>query len=307
MYNSELKMQYIDDMEYRNVNLRIVMQRYFDRCQKMEEELQKDVSNFTVVEIIDFLKSLCLTSFETVLIINNQMKIYTDYCLNRNLVKDNQNHFYEITYDIIKNCTNTALVNEQIVTKDDLFFIINQLQNVSDKFLVLALFEGICGHTMCELIDLNMSDFNGNEVTLCTGRKLIVSDKLVSYAKQSTDTYDYVAFTKSGNFKVFQYDANDKNILKQLYNCRGNSADNKRQRLYNKLVRVRKSLEVNCISTGALNESGRINMIREIQKQTGEEDFKECLIKHKEVEAIYGKVFSYSTFMLKYGEIIERM
>lgn len=306
MYNAELKEQYLTESEYRNLTLRYSMTSRFNKIEKTEERLGKDLSNFTVNEIIDYYKSLCFTSFETINMLNSQFKIYTNYCLNRHLVVDNQNHYCEINNDIILSCVNIGLINEKIVTRKDLLHIMSQLYNPSEKFLVLALFEGICGKNMCELLDLKYEDFHDGKVYLCTGRELEVSDELVNLAKLSSETYEYVAYNNSGKEKEYSFDKSDPNILKKLYNCSSEDDIRKRQRLYNKIIRMRSYLGANCISNLALNESGRIHKVIELCAQENI-PFKECLMKHKELDYIYGRVYSYSTYMLKYGEIIERM
>lgn len=304
-YNLPLKQEYVDEMSYRNTHLGIFLNCQFAKSESYEEKLGKDLCAFTVAEIIEYYKTLCLTSYETLAVLNSQFKIYTNWCMNRGMVPDNQNHYYEIINETIISCINTGLAYERIVTRNELLKILEGAYNSSDVFLALALFEGICGKEMCEFNALNMKAFSKDlTVKLNTGRILKISGKLYDTAEESANEYTYYTMSIRGGIREFKFREYDDSILKCMYNATMDG--DVRQRLYNKLMRMKKNLGAECLTTASLTESGRIEMIRNLSKKESI-SFKEALIKHKEVEDIYGKVYSYSTFMLKYGDIIERL
>lgn len=305
MYNATIKEQYILDNESRNLNLRQCTTVFFNNSEKMETELQKDIYDFTISEIIDFYKSLCFTSYETLLVYTSQLKMYVNYCLNRNLVKDSQNHFNELTSELIFDCINQGLMHDKIVSREDLLRILNtQCGNPSDKFLCLALFEGICGKELCDLTNLYYSDFKGNKLILSSGTEITVSNELLNYAYESSITWEYESFTESKG-RNFQYDKTDKRILKRLYNATlEEHPKNLAQRTHSKLRRIRDFTEMNCFTVNGLMESGRIYNLKCFM-QSENISFEEALKKHKELDDLYGKIPSYVVYLRKYSELVE--
>ena len=86
------------------VKLCLKVNREYDIAAKTK--YNKDCSEFTVAEIINFYKSLCSTSFYTMKNTNGFLKAYTSYCIKNNLVKDGQNHYTEISDELLKDLGN---------------------------------------------------------------------------------------------------------------------------------------------------------------------------------------------------------
>ena len=84
-------------------------------------------------------------SWEHLLNFNSQLKIYTNWCLKENLVKDNQNHYEELDKNAMYNCLNIGLKEQMVVSRKELEKTVMKIPNVSDQFLALAFFEGFGG------------------------------------------------------------------------------------------------------------------------------------------------------------------
>ena len=304
MYNADIKERYISDNEFRNLNLRNFARVLFANTEKMETELNKDIYDFTISEIIDFYKSLCFTSYETLLVYTGQLRIYTNYCLNKNLVKDSQNHFNELTTELIYDCVNQGLMHDKIISRNDLINTLDsECINPSDKFLCLALFEGICGKGMSDLVNLKLSDIKENKLMLSSGTELILSDKLMEYAKESSETYEYESYIVDCK-KIYSYDIHDNRILKRMYNASEETEKNLSQRTHNKLRRIRDYTGMNCFTVDGLSESGRIERLIEFMHNENI-SFEDALKRHKELDLIYGKINSYMIYLKKYGELVK--
>ena len=59
--------------------------------------------------------------------------------MTKSLLKDNQNHYNEITPDLLITCINSGLAQASIVTRDELCDIIDHMDNACDAFFILAL------------------------------------------------------------------------------------------------------------------------------------------------------------------------
>ena len=94
MFNEELKKRFINE---RNEEVSIgdsYLQIQFDKVEKMEVELNKDLCNFTVYDIREYYKMLNIASIESLTNMNSQFSIYTNWCMQQNLVNDNKNNFF---------------------------------------------------------------------------------------------------------------------------------------------------------------------------------------------------------------------
>jgi len=287
MYNAELKLRYIEEKEATTCTPRNYLTRQFNKTQATEERLEKDLCCFTTYETIDFYKALNISTVESLTVLNSHFVLYTDWCLKQNLIPDCQNHFAELTIDTLMNCINKVALQKSIVSKDQLYRWAAELMNPSDAFIIVALFEGIKGENFNELVNLRISDFDGNKVKLCTGRELIVSDKLIELAKASDITEVYYAYG-SATFRKYKFIPEDL-IIKNYPNCQNDSEGyHKGRRIYKRLMRIFDYFEVsNWMKANSLTESGKIDYINTRSKELG----------------ITGKEFMYSEY---YKEISER-
>ena len=288
MYNADRKKEYIDFKKQEIVNSQEKGEWYFNRAEKIEEYLEKDVCDFTIKEIIGYLKSMQSPSQQYLMVLKCYFEAYTRWCQQNNLVKDGQNHFEEITAKMIREyCTNTVTIKKQIITKSELMDLLNDIKRPCDKFLVLAIFEGLGGVKYKELWNLKMENFvhKGNkiEVDLCTERKLEVSEKLLQYAEVSSQTFD--------DIQGYKFRPEDDRILK----ARTNSKDIETppmlyRRIWLQLDRLSKDYGP-ALSQKGLKESGRIQMIKDLKKD--DETLEETIINNKAaIEKRYGRLSS---------------
>ena len=131
---------------------------------------------------------------------------------------------------------------------------------------MLALFEGIDGEKYCELVNLKMSDFDGNKVKLCTGRELTVSSKLVSLAKEANETLRYYSIASNGarSFPFLEEDV----IIKNYPNCKSNDPYAKSKRIYGRVSRNLKEMGVKeYMKPKSFLDSGKIDYINARSKE----------------------------------------
>lgn len=262
MYNEERKRRFISERNAEVILPNDYLECQFNKISNVEETLSKDLCNFTFYEITEYYKLLNLTSTVSLSVMNSQFSLYTQWCLQQNLVNDGQNHFLEMRNEDYNNCINKALLNLKIISRDTLLEWVSQLTNPKDQFILLGLFEGIRGKDFCELAKLRKEDVVGNVATLCTGRKLQLSDKLVGIIDDCISETKY--YSISGKEKKVMPLIDNGYIIKDYPNTKEDVSDYQRGRqVYNGIKRILQYFDMFPImSASSIVESGKIDMIK---------------------------------------------
>ena len=303
MYNEEYKKKYLEEVvssdKYKKGDG--IISTYFNLSEDMETVLNKDIANFTLSEIIDFYKSICTTSELYLASINSQLSSYCNWNSKQGLSIDNQNHFEEIDRDILDSCIQKNLFKSQYVTKDELYAFIGsgKCTNVSDEFLMLAFFEGICGTAYEEVLNLYFTDIKGNVAELCTGRKLEVSDKFIEIARESAGTYVFHMDNKDCPF-----DETDRRCFKRYR--RNITQSNEKFVIIRRMDKLRALFDCNAMNSKYLMESGRLHMIKTYMKKH-KCDVMTCLgddVFREQMEMRYGRLQSKLSYVRKFKELL---
>ena len=299
-YNQDFKQQYLNDNESRNIYLKSNVDLLFRRIAPTEALLGKDLYDFSVEEILGYYKYLLTPSLESLMIMNNQYKLYVAYAIRKGMVKDNQNHYDEIDMPTLNTCVYMGLANAKIISRKDLIDILesSDVENVSDKVIALALFEGVCGKELRELTLLEPQDIDKktNIATLDGGRKLKLSDKLVGWCFESADEYVYYnSMNKMGNKS---YQKSDSRVIKRLSNSTVDTIHQRHKTINRRLDHLIDITGCNAFGVGALKESGRLEMIKNLCEQGIELDL---ALQDKDMEYRYGRISSRKRYCLKYG------
>ena len=299
-YNEEFKNQYLNDGKIRNKNIEKTVGLLFRRIAPQEEMLGKDLYDFTVTEILNFYKYLFTSSLESIMIMNNQYKLYTAYALKRGMVKDNQNHYAEMDSKTLQTCVHTSLLSSKIITRTDLIDILTSsgVENISDRVIALAIFEGISGRNMTELTHLEPTDINPQTKTvkLFGGRELEITDKLIDWCMESANEYEF--FNDSAKKQNKRYLETDTRVIKRLSNSTVDTDLSRHKTINRRLDYLISVTNCNAFTIGALKESGRQDMIKE--KMEKKKISVEEALKDKEIIYKYGKVPSIKRYIMKY-------
>lgn len=305
MMNANIKENFIKESLKSNTNAEPQLRRIFDKISPIEDRLNKDCCSFTIEEIINFYKSLCTTSYHFLNVINNFLKTYTSYCFANNMISDGQNHYMEVKSELLINCLNYALSRSKIVSRKELISVIGDTPNIQDAFVCYAIFEGIAGKKLCDLLDIKLSNFekvyDHIYYRFNDGRKMEVDHRLYDMAQEAASTFEY--YCGDGYDAVRKYKPKDTDILKRSFNS---SADDKvtYQAVTCKLVRTKKLLGCEALTVNGLTESGRIDMIRRIMFEE-ECTAREAIANHiNEITEKYGSIPNYSAYIMKYADLL---
>lgn len=306
MFNNEIKERYIEEKNKSATLPNGYLRCQFDKVEKYERENGKDVCCFTVREIREYYKILNTSSLEFIASLNSQFSQYTQWCLQNNMVIDNQNHFLEIDLGVMRECLNAVTFNKKIVTRENILNWCEELQNPKDQVIMLGLFEGLKGKDFCDFVKLKPEDVNGNVLTLNNGREIKVSNKLISYIEESINETKYYSYSKNekGHGKIVNL-VDLGYVIKFYPNIKEDVSDYQKGRVvYNCISRCLKYIGVfNIVTANSIFESGKIHMIKERSKELNMTVRDYIYSNHiHEVEHQYDCKILRSSFILKYGD-----
>ena len=262
MFNPELKQRFMSEREGEAVLPNNYLQRQFNKAEAMETQLDKDISNFTFYEILEFYKLYNTASHQVLEVLNSQLSTYTQWCLQQNLVADGQNHYLELRTEDYLSCTNKAIRNAKIFSRETVLNWISDMPNPRDQFIILGLFEGIKGKDFCELAKLRIKDVEGRIAHLCTGRDVEISEELADIIYNCNLAQNYYSMS-GGQDKVMPL-INRGYIVKDYPNTLPDVSDFQRGRqIYNSVQRIMKHLNLfTMVSANSIYESGKLDTIK---------------------------------------------
>lgn len=309
MYNEDLKRAFIQTMVDTGINktFEAVASQYFKQAEPVEEALQKDLSNFNINEIIGMLKHFCTPSMETLMMGTSVFRRYTYYCIKENGVTDKLNHYEEVTNEMYLDCVNKSLSEDKIISRQELLKQVHLLENPVEQFVLFAVFEGLGGVGCMDLVDIQLSQFHDNTVTLRSGRVLSVPSELVDIAQESAEEYFYYPPNASAekNEKIKFKD--EPGIIKSLYNVKADSSDRRKAyNIVNKLRRISDRAGTKAFLNGHLIESGRIDLIKRVMLEQKETDPRKAMrLCRDEMKVRYGEIQAVGRWLLKYEKYLE--
>jgi len=300
---NEIKQKYL---ELKKATKSDVITRAFTKFAKYEDKYKKDLSLFTIKEILDTYIALEFTSFELLSNINSQLNAYTEWCLSYG-----KHHYEELkglkinNYSSIHTNELHALIGnieaDKIITREELLEMAKELPNPSDAFILLCLFEGIRGRDYSEIREIKWEDFNGNKLHIVPGRIpklyegvnvpserfITVSDELIAYADKCRFRTYYTPLIDTEKITEL---ADEDFIVKRTKKARD---WNKQPKLTRRIVEMLKYIGAD-ISASDVRDSGKVYYINDICKKHN--------IKGKDV--VFGSY--YHDICLRFNDNIQR-
>ena len=190
------------------------------------------VAEMNKTEILDCLCSLNSPSYNTLYKYVYVMRNYVDF-----LQKGGEkNAWNDITKDDINNCLSVANPR-MVLTRESILQITYEMRQPSDRFCILAAYEGF---TIPEMLKLRKADFNFEEGTILhpiSYRWFDHSAELMQFAEKALTCYDFDA-----DYRVYQfYDIEEgiPSVIKSRKPNRAVSRETLTVRLFQSLSRVK--------------------------------------------------------------------
>jgi integrase len=196
IFQEELKELFLSQFE--KPDTQEVYRRIFKQSSYMENKLKKDVLDFTAEELEEFIKYyLSPKTKESARTYCNVLSSYIQWGMDNhktnrdyNPLRRHQDYFYQFVQE------------ESIlyISKSQKDAIIYRLVNFQDKFMVQALFEGIAGQQLKELVNLKRTDIDEEEskIKLINGEKIKVDKYTIELAIDANKETIY--YKKNGEF-----------------------------------------------------------------------------------------------------------
>lgn len=261
MYNEFLKLNFIKDCNtFKEANKDIFekkITRWFSDVAEYEKKLGKDLSDFTVKEIMEMYKIyLCTSSTTTLEGIHGYLRRYTAYAHERRVDKSGLiNHYDEVTYEMLSQCISREAERQKIVLREDLLEAIKEFDNPCEQAFVLGMFEGLSLKDF-DVVDFDHIDENKRCIEKASGVKINVSSELITYLLNSIEEYEYVY-----EDRTTQLDPSDNRVFKNTA-----SGGERITRYHNFIKKMKMKYEYTWLTIPGLEQSGIIDMLLQAYK-----------------------------------------
>lgn len=305
IYNPTQKTRFLETID-KDQYPELYWERLFEKSKDREERYNKDLCNFTTPQIIEFFKYVDTASIDTLNVMRINLIKYGDWCLENTLIDDNQNHFYEITNEIIGNCVSNIKLKNSIVTREQFNEFLFKLDNYTDRFVFICIFEGITGKNLSDISNIKLADIDKKSKTakLYSGRIINVSQLFVDIAEEANNQKMYYD-TLGRKYMLEPKDT----IYRQMIKSQKQNILLTEEKLRIRISRVIKISENYGyhFSVKSLYDSGLIDMINTLSEQN-DISAADVLYDSKLFEKIYNKYRLNPDirrkFLLKYSDFL---
>lgn len=218
-YNQDIKDRFLEHIDLAKYPPRW-FERVFEKSILLETEKQRDLYDFSTTELLEFYKWMDIGNIASLVVLNANLGVYTEWALSENLIADNQTHPREITVELLNTCVSKARINNSILPFETLKHI--RFANAQDGFVLWCLFEGIKGKEFEDILNIELGDIDvqNKTVKLHSGRTIKVSDEFIYMAIRADAEDEYIGLSNESQSVTFKLIPSDK-IFKQKHQSRG--------------------------------------------------------------------------------------
>ncbi len=280
-----LKQRFINSYDNEDTQLTIKYILFSDVVKRHEKILKKDLSHFNKDEIINLLGEFGSQSVKTVDSKRSYISQYINFAINENFLTTGINHASNINYDIIKSLVDQRALRNKYITEQELHMLIEDMVNPQDQALFLAIFEGVLGEKMCELLNLKISDIDKENCILkLITREKKVSRKLIDLLVEAYEQDEY--YSNNGNVKSKRAKIGllETDYIFKPTNRKDNVEDT--ASLFVLSIRIKKVASLlgnRYLTANSILESGMISLAKNIRKEKGnleQSDYEYICVEH---------------------------
>ena len=266
MYNEKMKEGFIKDYMRSRVVAQTSLYSLFKKVEPYEMELGKDCSEFTEEEIVNMYHEFCARSHYVLL---NYNVILKAYCAWKKYYHGLNN---SVAYESITTDMARDLISEdakRVLSREEVTEIEDQLYNWTDKAIVEALFEGLSGNSMRDLvgIELHMIDIKAKQLTLSDGRVFDLTDRLLKFLVNACKEQEYMCYGETMRVKKM---IGSNKIYKERDNAHAADSEDKLFRwIYRKIQNFRKHVGIDSLTMKNLQTAGMVHYLKLGMENTG--------------------------------------
>lgn len=209
-----------EDMTNSNKNI-VSVNKLIDNIEKYAEEKGKTIEELTKDERFELVKTKIIDKYNTTTS-RNLLNIFNKFM---------EEHGHSSKERIKLTQFKTSMGVDGIYTEEELKEKIKGLQNPQDKFIIWALFKGICGTKAVDLLNLKVEDIDFNENTIKYNGKIIIMDDY--FRKITMDAVNQEVYIKNNyigeeyhGVPDYSLNMNSKYVIKGKPNVKNNNGLN---------------------------------------------------------------------------------
>ena len=259
MYQEELKEGFIKDYLKSRVVAQTSLYSLFRKVEPFEEEFGKDCSQFTKEEVLKMYLDFKARSKFTLFNYNVILKAYCAW----------MKYYHGLENDIAYDEMTTEMIEplvpddaKKVLSREEITDIEDQLYNWTDKAIIEALFEGLSGNSMRDLIGIeaNMINHKDKQLYLSDGRVFDLTNRLYEFLVKSLDEEKYVCYGESLRVKKL---IGKGKLYKERDNAHAMNSDDKFFRwVYRKVQNFRKHVGIDGLTMKNIQTAGMVHYLK---------------------------------------------
>lgn len=266
MYNSDSKESFIKDYLRSRVVARTSLYSLFRKTEPFEDGRKKDCSEFDRNEVLQMYADFKAKSVYVLLNYNTILKAYCAW--KKYYHKASVTESYDsITIEMLKPCVPAD--SNKFLTREEITEIEDQLYNATDKAILEALWEGISGPSMADLVSINTSMIDHDDKILYfqDGRMVQLTDRLYALLIKAFDETEYMCYGESLRVKKL---IGIGSLYKERDNAHAADSNDKAFRwVYRKVQNFRSHVGIPGLTMKNIHISGMYHYLCQGMQETG--------------------------------------
>ena len=266
-YNAENKKAFIESYIVRRVVARTSLTGLFNKIKPFEDRYEKDCSLFDRAQALEMYKLFGAKSVEVLANYNTYLRNYTDFMAHQQQ-GEQDNVYYGINKDALKACLDPKILSQKYFSREQLDDIEDELLNYTDKAIVEALWHGIGGDSMCDLVSLERKMLNAKKdiLILNDGRKISISPKFAEFLDKAFAETEYICYGRT--FRIAQLFGFDSLYKERANACAAPSPDVSFRWVYRKILKYKEYLGIPMMTMKTIQASGLLHMLTAEMRKT---------------------------------------
>lgn len=185
----------------------------FKKSKEVENYFKKDLCDFSESEMLKLLKTFRARSYSSITNKYSLIKHYMEYAKNHSIGRVSVPSGMLLTATEIKETICDYTRDARYCTREELERGLDKLDNPNDKIPFALLFEGVCGSSYSDLLNVTKNDvcFKTNTIKTPSGRVVKISNHTAQIVK---DAIEQTVAVKLGDDRMYKLDTTSPYLLK---------------------------------------------------------------------------------------------
>lgn len=229
----------------------------FSKVSPFEEQWQKEVTSFSKIEALTFLKSLNSLSIQSLNVYAWTMRKYSQFCGVKHSA------WAKISQTECESLINAEQRRRKYLSESDVKALSAVLFNPVDRFILRGFYEGLAGDFYEDFKDIYPESFDelSSTVRLANGVTKQISHELYELAIESAETYTYsVVGDRDCERNLYDWSKGKRDIVKLTYGSHESPAPSTwKRKIRNRLDSIREYFCIPYLTIPNIRNSGVYN------------------------------------------------